>query len=335
MAQGADQWSVGVDLGAAHIKLVCLHKEASSYRLMAHGVLHRNNLAQIREIFSTPAIKSGHVRVNVADSSLKIRRVELPHVPKTELPEIIKWGMKDVVGGEVDNYIFRYQELPEVQGKVERPYLIFAIMRDSLKSKVDFLKQLGVPQPAIVEPNVSALGFAIRHSYGVGAEDSCVVVDMGCTSSLFMVMGSEGLFFSRPLGNISGDSLTKQIGRAVGVDDVAAEQLKLAYPDGGITEDQLPKIKKAVSNFITSVAVEIQRSIDAYIAQCPGKPVTRIYFTGGGCQVPDFISRISGALNVATEILEPFQKVDLGRFRLDVLDPHKVYYATACGLALE
>lgn len=335
MAQGSDQWSVGVDLGAAHIKLVCLHKEADVYRLMAHGVLHRNNLAQIREIFSTPAIKSGHVRVNVSDSSLKIRRVELPSVPKAELPEIIKWGMKDVVGGEVDNYIFRYQELPQVTGKVEKPYLIFAIMRDALKSKLEFLKQLGVPSPAIVEPNVSALGIAVRHSYGVGADDSCVVVDMGCTSSLFMVMGNEGLFFSRPLGNISGDGLTKQIGRAVGVDDTAAEQLKLTYTNGGLSDDQLAKIKKAINNFFTSVAVEIQRSIDAYVAQFPGKPVTRIYFTGGGCQLADFISRISGTLSVAAEILAPFQKVDLGRFRLDMLDPHKMYYATACGLALE
>lgn len=335
MAPGADQWTVGVDLGASRIKVIALHKEAAGHRLMAHGVLQRNNLSQIRDIFATPAIRSGHVRVNVTDSSLKIRRVELPRVPKAELPEIIKWGMKDVVGGEVDNYVFRYQVLPEEPGSTEKPYLIYAIMREAVRSKLDFLKQLGIPHPVIVEPSVSALGIAVRHSYGLGAEDRCVVVDMGCTASLFTVMGSEDLFFSRPLGNISGDGLTKQIGRAVGVDDTVAEQLKVAYPAGTITEDQMPKVRKAVNNFFTSVVVEIQRSIDAYSAQFPGKPVGRLYLTGGGCQLPEFVTRISGTLNIATEVLEPFQKVDLGRFRLDVLDPQKVYYAVACGLALE
>lgn len=335
MAQGADQWSVGMDLGASRIKLICLLKEASGCRLMAHGILQRNNLSKIREFFSTPAVRSGHLRVNVSDSSLKIRRVELPRVPKNELPEIVKWGMKDVVGGEVDNYVFRYEPLPEEQGKTERPYLIYAIMKDALKAKQEFLAQLGVPRASIMEPSVSALGITVRHSYGLTPEDRCVVVDMGCTASLFSVMGNEGLFFSRPLGNISGDGLTKQIGRAAGVDDATAEQLKVIYPSETIPEEHMTRVRKSVSNFFTSVVVEIQRSIDAYSAQFPGKPVSKIYFTGGGCQMPEFIKRISETLNISVEVLEPFQKVDLGRFRADVLDPQKVYYAVACGLALE
>lgn len=335
MAPGAEQWSVGVDLGASSIKLVCLQKDSAGYRLMAHGVLQRNNLSQIHDIFSKPAIRSGHVRVNVADSSLKIRRVMLPGVPKNELPEVIKWGMRDVVGGEVDNYVFRYQELPEEPGNSEKPYLIFAIMRDVLKAKLEFLHQLGIPKPTIVEPSVSALGIAVRQSYSLGPEDRCVAVDMGCTASLFSVMGHEGLFFSRPLGNISGDGLTKQIGRAVGVDDTLAEEYKVTYSSANFPEDHAPKVKKAVNNFFTSVVVEIQRSIDAYGAQFPGKPVNKIFFTGGGCQIPEFIKRVSGTLNIAAEILEPFQNVDLGQFRLDTLDPQKVYYAVACGLALE
>lgn len=335
MAPGLDQWSVGVDLGASRIKMVCLLKDAAIYRLMAHGILQRNNLAQIRDFFSTPAIRSGNVRVNISDSSLKIRRVELPRVPKNELPEIVKWGMKDVVGGEVDHYVFRYQALPEVPGSAERPYLIYAIMKEALQSKLEFLKQLGIPQPMIMEPSVSAVGVAVRHSYALGADDRCVVIDMGCTASLFSVMGSEGLFFSRPLGNISGDGLTKQIGRGVGVDDVMAEQFKVTYPSESIPEEHIAKVRKSVSNFFTSVAVEIQRSIDAYSAQFPGKPVGKMYLTGGGCQMPEFVKRISETLNISVEVLEPFQKVDLGHFRSDVLDPQRVYYAVACGLALE
>lgn len=335
MAPSAEQWSVGVDLGVSCIKLVCLQREPVGYRLMAHGVLQRNNLSQIHDIFSTPAIRSGHVRVNVADSSLKIRRVVLPRVPVSELPEIIKWGMKDVVGSEIDNYVFRYQELPEEPGKSEKPYLIFAIMRDVLQTKLEFLHQLGIPKPMIVEPSVSALGIVVRHSYSLGPEDRCVVVDMGCTASLFSVMGNEGLFFSRPLGNISGDGLVKQIGRGAGVDDNLAEEYKVMSSPGGIPEDQIPKVKKAVNNFFTSVVVEIQRSIDAYIAQFPGKLVNKIYFTGGGCQLPDFVKRVSGTLNIGAEVLEPFQNVDLGQFRMEMLDPQKVYYAVACGLALE
>lgn len=335
MALGADRWSVGVDLGASRIKLVCLQKVDSRHRLMAHGVLSRNNMAQIKEVFATPAIHTGHLRVNVSDPSLKVRRVDLPRVPDNELPEIIKWGMKDVVGGEVDNYVFRYQVLPPDPARPEQPYLIFAIMRDAIKSKLEFLSQLGMPQPSIVEPNVSALGIGVRHSYGLGPDDRCVVVDMGCTASLFAVVGSEGLFFSRPLGNISGDGLTKQLSRTIGVDEATVEEFKVTYPSEKIPEEHTAKVKTVIDNFFTAVVLEIQRSVDAYVAQFPGKPVGKIYITGGGCQLPGFVERVSGTLNMSAEILEPFQKIDLGRFRMDAIAPQKVYYALACGLALE
>lgn len=332
---GGERWSIGIDLGAAHIKLVALQKIEGRHRLMAHGVLPRNNLPQIKEVFASPHIHSGDVRVNVADPSLKIRRVDLPKVPATELPEIIKWGMKDVVGGEVDHYIFRHQPLPPDPAKTEQPYLIFAILREAVLAKLSFLTQLGIPIPGIVEPNVAALALVIRHSYELGSDDRCVVVDMGCTVSLFAVIGAEGLFFSRPLGNISGDGLTKQLSRTVGLPEAAVEQFKVTYPSEKIPEEHVGKVKTVVDNFFTSVVLEIQRSIDAYSAQFPGKPVNKIYFTGGGSQLPGFVKRIAGTLNMPSEILEPFQKIDLGRFRMDVLAPQKIYYALACGLALE
>ncbi len=332
---GGEHWSIGVDLGASRIKLVALQNTDNRYRLMAHGVLLRNNLAQIKDVFSAPAIRSGQVRVNVSDPSLKIRRVDLPKVPAEELPEIIKWSMKDVVGGEVDQYVFRHQLLPPDPTKTEQPYLIFAIVREAMKAKLTFLSQLGIPNPSIVEPNVAALGLAVRHSYGLGPDDCCVVVDMGCTASLFTVVGNEGLFFSRPLGNISGDGLTKQLSRTVGIEDSLVEQFKITYPSKEIPEEHAVKVKAVIDNFFTTVVVELQRSIDAYSSQFPGKPVGKIYFTGGGSQLPGFVERVSGTLNIPAEILEPFQQIDLGRFRMDTLAPQKVYYALACGLALE
>lgn len=330
-----ERWSVGVDLGASRIKLVCLQKDGVRYRLMAHGILPRNNLPQIKEVFSADTIRSGHLRVNISDPSLKIRRVDLPKVPDNELPEIIKWGMKDVVGGEVDHYVFRHQVLPPDPARADQPYLIFAILREALQAKLTFLSQLGIPSPSIVEPNVAALGICVRHSYDLSPEDRCVVVDLGCTTSLFTVIGADGLFFSRPLGNISGDGLTKQIGRTVGVNETTAEQFKTSYPSNNIPADQSAKLKTVIDNFFSTTVVEIQRSIDAYSAQFPGKPVTRMCFTGGGVLLPDFVKRIASTLNISAEILEPFQKIDLGRFSMEALGPQKMYYALACGLALE
>lgn len=332
---GGERWSIGVDLGASRIKLVALQKVDGRYRLMAHGVLLRNNLPQIKEVFASAPIRAGELRMNISDPSLKIRRVDLPKVPAAELPEIIKWGMKDVVGADTDHYIFRHQPLPPDPLKTDQPYLIFAILREALQAKLAFLSQLGISAPAIVEPNVAALALAIQHSYDLGPDDHCVVVDMGCTASLFAVVGNEGLFFSRPLGNISGDGLTKQISRTIGVADATVEQFKISYPSEKIPEEHAAKVKTAIDNFFTSVVLEIQRSIDAYSAQFPGKSVNKIYFTGGGSQLPNFVQRIAGTLNMPSEILEPFQKIDLGRFRMDVLAPQKMYYALACGLALE
>lgn len=324
-------WSVGIDIGATNVKLVCLCKEQDHYRLMAHGFYPRKRLVSFKEIFEVAEMRQGEIRVNIEDPSLKIRKVDLPIVPTEELPEIIKWGLKDVLVDQVDNYLFRHQPLPATTAggpsAEKQSFLVFALKKTSLESYRSFLQKMGVPAPNVIEPNVSGLFLGFRHCYPLLEGERFALIDMGSTFTHFMVFGREGVLFSRPLGGMAGESLTKQISRNLGVEEERAEQLKI--------ESQNGKLKTTIAHFFSRGVLEIQRSIDAYGTQFPDKPVTKIYFTGGGSKLEGLLPFVESALQIPSAFYQPLQKTDCASFDNKALEDKMVYYGLAFGLALQ
>lgn len=324
--------SIGIDIGATNVKLISLKKESGRTTLMAHGFYKRKNITAIQEAFQSGIIQKGNVRVNIEDPSMKIRKVDLPLVPEEELPEIIKWSLKDVLADQVDHYFFRHQRLPQSSagnGSPEKQsFLVFAVKKSSLEEYQVFLKKLGIGSPSVIEPNVSALSLGFRTCYSLPPEDRVVLIDMGSTFTHFMVFFHGGVLFSRPLGGMAGESLTKQISRNLGVEEEKAEEMKVAFQGEG-------KIAATIAHFFSRGAIEIQRSIDAYLTQFPGQAVTKIYFTGGGSKLHGLLKNVEETLQIPTALYQPLQKVDCSQFDAKGLEEKFCFYGLAFGLALD
>lgn len=329
----SERWSVGIDIGVSTLKVLALQLKDGLYYLAAHAVIPRIDVTQIKKVLADITPQAAYLRVNIEDPGMKIRRVEVPNVPAEELAEIIKWGLKDILTGNVDSYVFRYQALPVQEGRLERPYLAYVLQKEVLQKRLVMLRQLGLGGPDVVEPNVSAICNAVNVTNALQPGDHYAVVDIGASIGLFAVGCSMGLLFSRPLGGVSGDTLTKQIARNLEIEEARAEELKINYPTNDLAPEEAVKLKNVMSNYFSNTVLEIQRSLDAYLAQFPNQAATKIYFTGGGAGVAGMVEYVAKTLNVTTEMLDPFHTINLENFATQM--PQKMYYAVACGLALE
>lgn len=325
---------MGIDFGAVNVKVVCLQKTRFGYELKAHGFFKRDNPQFLVSALKVKEIESASLRVNLDDPSVRIRRVFLPPVPKEELPEIIKWACKDLVTGSVDDYVYRYHVTSGDGDKNKIPYLIYAVQRSVVKQYLDYLNDTGLKKPSVVEPNSSALALDYLHNYSLNKDQRMIVINLGGSSSHFTVVGSEGLLFSRPFGNISGGALTKQISRNLGVSEVDAENFKI-LGESSVNQAQKSSFRNTVSNFFTSAVLEIQRSMDVYQTQMTGPAAEKIYFTGGAALLDGFLPYVAKTLNIPVTMFNPFERIDLGEFaNAGVFHKNRNFYGIACGLAL-
>lgn len=302
---------------------------------MVHGFFKRDNLNQIKSAFEMKEIQSGKIRVNIEHPTIKIRRVLVPKVPKEELAEVVKWSLKEVLTENIEGYIYRYQPLPEKTEEGKEAHLVYVIERKVLDEYQSLLSEINVPRPEIIEPSASALVLNFLHNHTISQEERVVLINLGACCSHFLVVGSSGLLFSRPFGSISGEILTKQISRNLGLPEEEAEKIKIGDPQAKIPPEKQSLFNNTITNFFSKAVIEVQRSLDVYSTQASQLNVKKIYFTGGGVHLEGFISYIAETLKMETEAFDPFRRISLGRFQDDEgFLNKKHYYSMACGLAL-
>ncbi|MDO8493736.1 MAG: pilus assembly protein PilM [Deltaproteobacteria bacterium] len=328
--------NIGLDIGTSFIKICCLQKEESSVSLVAHGFFKREHEDQLRDALQSPPLRSAKVCVSIEDPTIKIRSVTIPIVPKEEVAEVIRWSLRNVIGAAIQETILRYIPL-SVAVPVEstdQTYIVFAIQKEALDRQLDGLKKLGVPHPVLMEPSVSALYFAVQKNIPFTETDRVVVVDLGNHVTHFAVTSLWGILFARTLGGMTGQALTRQIAKDLGVEEDVGEKYKCAYPETAISPEEKEKLELASRNFLNRASVEIQRSIDAYQTQFANQPITRIILTGGGSALNGLVSHLEETLRVPTVLLNPFEKVIMKDFDSSALQKKRYFYGVACGLAL-
>ena len=329
----APRMSIGIDFGETNVKVVCLESGVSGQQLVAHGFFRRAETNRLKEIFASDILQRGRIRINFEDPSIKIRRVEVPAVPDNELPEVIKWALKDVVATHVEDYIYRHHPLPKKIASSKVPYLVYAVQRKALEDHLRYVKELGLSHPDVVEPNASALFGSFTRTLPADVSQFFVLLDFGSATTLFAAMSGQALVFSRPLAGISGNALTKQISRDLGVSEEDAERFKMD-PER-VPPEQRTLFKNTIGHFLTRTVTEIQRSMEACAAQYPDVKPKKCFLFGGGAKLTNLRDHLCEALKQNIDFFDPFQDIGMGQVLVNALEGKRHYYGLAMGLALE
>ncbi|QQR81207.1 MAG: pilus assembly protein PilM [Deltaproteobacteria bacterium] len=292
---------VGMDLGHTSVKMVRIKHKSSGMDeaqqwLFEGAVSTKNpeNVAAFRKFLRKHNLDHASVVCNIEDPSLKIRRVDLPKMPASDVPDAIRWQMRDVVDGPVNEFVVRYTVIEDYQnGDVKKTaYVAYAIRKNIIQAQTDFLKKIGLDVVAI-EPTSVSLVAAFDRLEDWEEDQFYAIVDIGEVKSFFIVLNAGKLFFSRPLMSVCGSAYRNM-------------------------ENDKP-------GFYTQCAVEIQKSIDGFSLVFRRDKIDGLYLCGGGADIPEFCEALQQALAIPTKVLSPAQKL--------TMKDGSCLYDTAIGLA--
>jgi len=325
--------SIGFDVGNTGLKMVCLKNMGNGYRLMAHAELDTTNISHMAKLIKKKPLKGAILRANIEDPSIKIRKVTIPKVPPEEKNEVVKWAAKDFLGGPVDEFVIK--SLPFLDtGVGDEDHIVYAALKSAVAKQTERLKEMGFYPLSVIEPTTVALAHAAQFVRGKQWEERTALIALGKLDCFFLILDEKGLLFSRPLGGGSGDALTKQIARNLGISENEAEILK---KDSSTWSGEVEKkIQNTFQHFFTRLEMEIERSMEIYFNLYAGLPVQSLLMTGGASKMDGLIDYLKENIKMSVNLFDPFKLLDLGIFSKDPTFEEKRYsLATALGLALD
>ena len=168
-------------------------------------------------------------------------------------------------------------------------------------------------------------------------EGTTALINIGASLTTINVLSSGIPAFTRNIVN-GGNAITDEIQKRLGIPYEEAETYKTSaqgtISDGrAVVPNEVPQI---IRQMVESLAGEILRSLDFYLATTGDREINKIYIAGGTANLPEVGAAIERRTKAPVELLDPFRDiaVDLKEVNADLLNLHRAQVCVAIGLAL-
>ncbi|MFW6414366.1 MAG: pilus assembly protein PilM, partial [Verrucomicrobiota bacterium] len=243
------------------------------------------------------------------------RFVKLPPVAEEEarVRQIVEYEARQNVPFSMDEVVWDYQLIANPEG--EELEVMFVVVKNEIVEQItNAVKAVGLSTQVVdVAP---AAAYNAARANGIGQEACEMILDTGGHSTN-LLFADKQRFFARTIP-IAGNSITQQIAKEFGVNNVEAESLKrkhgfvaLGGPYAEPESEVAAAVSKIVRNVMTRLHGEINRSIGVYRTQQKGNSPQKLYLSGGS-SVMSFTDRFFGEkLNMEVEYFNPFKTIKL------------------------
>ncbi|MFC1699279.1 pilus assembly protein PilM [Candidatus Omnitrophota bacterium] len=318
---------IGLDLGSSTIKLAEFTHQEGKFTLVRLAMeeidlqkdAQKSQVGLLKKLFADVDLKATQVNV-VINSSLATTRIStIPFIPRAEIPQALKWEMKDSVSFSLDQAAVDYEIIQEVvEAGVKKLKIAAAFVpQETVAQNLDLLAEAGI-RPSLFTLSGFALKNIIDHLY---PNQTVAVLDIGYSFSELFIFQNKELVFNRKLP-VSGQSFTQELTQAlvssIGKTQLSlteAEQIKRKYglPDaansqvleGKITNAQLLSLLRPNQE---KLSVEIERSFDFYREKVQANEVERLVLLGGGSKLNNLAKLLSGDLDLPVELGDPLKQ---------------------------
>jgi len=344
---------IGLDIGSHSIKVMEL-KEARGgvWKLLKFG-LHRlppetivdgaimNSAAVvegIRDLIARHKIKAREVATAVSGHSVIIKKITLPLMTDDELAESIQWEAEQYIPFSVNDVNLDTQIISRNEETGQMEVLLVAAKKDVIQEYASVISEAGL-KPLIVD----VACFAIENSFEMNdeglASDVVALVNIGASIVTINILNNGVSAFTRDI-NMGGNQFTEEIQKQLNVSYEEAEALKLGgnvSTSQSTTEAVVPQEVGAILRSTSeSLAIEIQRSIDFYLATATGLTLSKIVWSGGTAKVSSLKDALETTLNTKVELADPFRKLTFNpkEFDSDYLRDLGPISSVVAGLAM-
>jgi len=168
---------------------------------------------------------------------------------------------------------------------------------------------------------------------GLLPDQTFAIINVGASLASINVVSRGASAFTRDIAS-GGNFITEQIQKQLGVPFDQAEAFKCAAALGG--SNVPPQIPQIIEQVCDSIAGEIQRSIDFFLATSGETDMQRIFLTGGSSNLVALSAAIGRRSRVAVEVIQPMERITVEAKEVNpqLLQDRAAQLCVALGLAM-
>jgi len=339
---------VGVDVGATSIKVCQLKETRSGYGLVRLGfhplepqtIVDRhvmNSQAVVDALLATfrqSSIKQKDVALSVSGQSVISRKITVPIMTTAELDEQIQWEAENHIPFDIKDVNVDYEILRRRPEAGQMDLLLVAAKRDEINDYVQIARQAKL-RPLIVDIDAFTIQNLFEYNRGLPPDLTFALINIGATQASINIVSRGVSAFTRDIAN-GGNHLTDEIVKQVGVRHEEAEQLKIQASDGQASGALPAKLFEVVEEVCETIAGEIQKSLDFFLATSGEERIERVFLTGGTAKLPQISQAIERRSRVPVEAINPIERIPVEAKEVDtqLLEQRSGQFSVALGLGM-
>ncbi len=338
---------VGVDIGSSSIKVCQLKESKKGIALVKAGFValppqsivdgHVMNAQAVidglRKAFDDAKIKQREVALSISGQAVIIRKISVPLMTPAELDEQIQWEAEQHIPFDIKDVHVDYEVLRRRPEAGQMDLLLVAAKRDEINDYTQIAKSAKL-KPLVVDIDAFTVQNLFELNRGLMTDLTFAIINVGASLASINILSRGMSAFTRDIAN-GGNYITESIQRQLGVTFEQAEEFKcqsvIAGPNA--VPQQVTQVIDAVSD---TIAGEIQRSLDFFLATSGEPEMHRIFLTGGSSYLPSLPNAIGRRSRVPVEVIQPLERIGIEGKEVsqDLLRSRAAQFCVALGLAM-
>jgi type IV pilus assembly protein PilM len=341
---------VGVDIGSNSIKVCQLKESRKGHQLvrLAFAELPPQTIVDgqvmdsgtvvetLKRLFAEQKIRHRVVGLSVSGQSVIIRKISVPLMTPDELEEQITWEAEQHIPFDIKDVRVDYQVLRRREEESQMDLLLVAAKRDQISDYAQLARDARL-KPVICDIDAFCTQNLFELSRGLPLDQTIALINVGASLASLNIISNGVSAFTREIAN-GGNVITEELQKQLGVPYEHAEAYKCGTwqptPESpGAIPDQVGSIVESTTD---SIAAEIQRSLDFFMATSGEGEISRVFITGGCANLPSLAQSIERRARVPVEAWAPTERLLIDEKSVDAATLQKcaAQLSVALGLAL-
>jgi len=311
---GGKRTRIGLDIGSGFVKVVEVDHSGDQPEVVrvamrpllpdaiVEGEIMDYGLVSdaVQGLVMDMGIKKPDVVTAIGGRDVIIKKIEMDRMKESDAREVIRWEAEKHVPFDIKSVELDFQILdPDGEGLLMQVLLV-AAKRELVDNKVGLLQDAGV-NPVVIDIDAFALHNAFQHNYPDSTEGIIALVNVGHETTNVNILENGVPILTRdiPFGS---RKIREDLQRERGLTAEQAEDVVQA-------RETVHDLEGFVASSADEVAVGIERASAFLMTRGDGDSVGKIYLSGGGARIPGMAETLGKRMNVATELVNSFERV--------------------------
>jgi type IV pilus assembly protein PilM len=334
---------IGLDIGTSAVKAVEVEESKGTYSLKNFGVVpvpkeaivngaladREAVIASIAQLVKDLGIKTKSVVASISGHPVIIKKIAMPVATDEEVSESIQFEAEQYIPFDLDEVNLDFQVLGAHEDKADQMnVMLVAAKKAMINEYTTAIADAGL-RMVILDIDVFALENMFTINYPAEESEYVALVDVGASVINMNILKGGTSAFTRDVF-LGGNQITEDIQNQLSISFEEAEQLKKG--EGG-SEAQREGVDNIVATGCTSIATEIQRTIDFFTSTTYGE-VSKVYVSGGGAKMEGLKSILEERVGMPAEIINPLNSVHVDARQFDAAYLAEMAPLAAVGVGL-